>query len=188
MAAGQNQFILAAFNPFPIAAAPQGTEAIIGFAATALGNALLVSLAGAPVVVAVNLDLADDEVAIGGPNVAGVRQLFRGIDNGDGTNQLETKPTAGATGAQGQVSVTAAGVTILAASATAREVLFWNSGTRDVDIFFSALGAFGAGARLPSAPAGAIVPIRVAYRGAITAIRSGVGAVNGIVSFVTVRD
>jgi hypothetical protein len=74
---------------------PSPVTAQIGFLATASGPAMLVAITGAPVVVAVDLDLADDEVAIGGPTAAappGTRALFRGQDNGDGTNTQETMP------------------------------------------------------------------------------------------------
>lgn len=85
------------FNAFPIAPGVQGEEAVIGFETTALGPAMLVSLSGAPIVVAVNLDLADDEVAVGGPILGGggpggTRQLFRGRDLGDSTSAQEVVP------------------------------------------------------------------------------------------------
>ncbi len=182
----QQNFVLC-FNPSPPGVAP-GEQALIGWQLTGLGNAMLVSLAGAPVVVAVNLDLADDEVAIGGPDLAGTRRLFRGIDNGDGTNQLETKPTAGATGVVGQVAVTAADTAVVAANASRREFLVWNLGMRDIDIFLAgAAGAFGTGARIPSPVGGAPVVFKFAYRGAVRAIRGGGGA-NGTLSFAEVRD
>ncbi len=183
-----NEAFVLAFNPPPIAADP-GVAARIGWAATALGNALLVTIAGVgPIVVAVNLDLADDEVAIGGPDAGGTRRLFRGIDNGDGTNQLETKPTAGSTGSVGQVAVTAADTAVVAASATRREILLWNIGSRDVDVFLAgAAGAFGAGARIPTPVAGAPVVFRFAYRGAVRAIRGAAG-IDGTLCFAEVSD
>lgn len=158
----------------------------IGWALTASGPALLVSLVGAPIVVAVNLDLADDEVAIGGPDAGGTRRLFRGVNNGDGTNQLETKPTAGATGGQGQVLITAASTAILAASAARRGFFVSNTGTRDVDLFLGTpAGAFGTGFRLPvqTDPQ----PIYIPYRGAITAIRGAAG-LDGTLTFAEVLD
>lgn len=63
----------------------------IGYLSTAFGPALLVAIAGAPITLTVNLDLADDEVAIGGPDAAGVRQLFQGRADG-ANNVLETVP------------------------------------------------------------------------------------------------
>lgn len=69
------------------------TEAVedIGFLSTAFGPALLVAIAGAPITLTVNLDLADDEVAIGGPDSAGVRRLFQGRVDG-ANNIIETAP------------------------------------------------------------------------------------------------
>ena len=67
--------IVQAFNPPGLSVAPDGDIATIGFAITATGNALLVSIAGAPIIINVNLDLADDEVAIGGPDAGGTRRL-----------------------------------------------------------------------------------------------------------------
>jgi hypothetical protein len=69
------------------------TEAVedIGFLSTAFGPALLVAIAGAPITLTVNLDLADDEVAIGGPDSAGVRRLFQGRVDG-ANNIVETVP------------------------------------------------------------------------------------------------
>jgi hypothetical protein len=55
---------------------------------TALGPALVVN-ASFTGTIEVNLDLANDEVAIGGPDAVGTRRLFRGVDNGDGTNTME---------------------------------------------------------------------------------------------------
>ena len=83
--------ILQAFNPFPLSVNPAGDVEAIGFAVTAFGNALLTSIVGAPIVLVVDLDLANDEVAIGGPDSADVRQLFQG--RADGTkNVIETVP------------------------------------------------------------------------------------------------
>lgn len=73
-------------NPALIAP-PIGVEGVIGFDVTALGNALLVSISGAPIVVNVNLDLADDEVAVGGPDSAGTRRLWQG--RVDGANNIQ---------------------------------------------------------------------------------------------------
>jgi hypothetical protein len=78
--------LVVCFNPVPFAAAP-GAEAMIGWLATASGNAMLVAIAGAPIVISINLDLADDEVAIGGPDSAGVRRLFQG--RVDGANNIQ---------------------------------------------------------------------------------------------------
>lgn len=83
--------IIQAFNPPPFGAGEGEVEAI-GFVATGSGFALLTSVVGAPVVVIVDLDLADDEVAIGGPDSADVRRLFRGRDDGGGRNVQETVP------------------------------------------------------------------------------------------------
>lgn len=71
---------------------PVGEEASIGWEATASGPALLVSVVGAgPIVIAVDLDLADDEVAIGGPDSGGTRRLFQGRVDG-ANNIVETVP------------------------------------------------------------------------------------------------
>jgi hypothetical protein len=182
----QQSFVLC-FNPSPPGIAP-GEQALIGWQATALGNAILVSLAGVPVVLAVNLDLADDEVAIGGPDAAGTRRLFRGRNNGDGTNTIEAVVQPATTGNVGQVAITAADTAVVAASATRRAILVWNIGTRDVDIFLAAVaGAFGVGARLPTPVAGAPVVFRFAYNGAVRAIRGAAG-VNGRLSFAEELD
>lgn len=66
-------FVLNGFNPATITP-PTGEIGQIGFRAVAGENALLVYLAGG-IVLAVDLDLADDEVAIGGPDAAGDRRL-----------------------------------------------------------------------------------------------------------------
>jgi hypothetical protein len=103
---------------------PSGLEADIGWAATALGNALLVSLAGAPVVVAVNLDLADDEVATGGPDLAGTRRLFQGFlapDSGGANNLLETLARRASSVLQSQVVIVATpGATVISAANLSR--------------------------------------------------------------------
>ena len=83
--------IIQAHNPAGLSVNPAGDIEAVGFAVTALGNALLVSLAGAPVVVNVNLDLTDDEVAIGGPDDGGARRLFQGRVEG-ANNVLENVP------------------------------------------------------------------------------------------------
>src|SRR3990172_149454 len=71
---------------------PSGAEAEIGWTATALGPALLVAVAGlGPIVVAVDLNLVDDEVAVGGPDSGGTRRLFQGRVEG-ANNVLETVP------------------------------------------------------------------------------------------------
>jgi len=70
---------------------PIGEQGVIGFTATALGNALLCAISGAPVVVVVDLDLADDEVAIGGPDSGGTRRLFQGRVDG-ANNIIESVP------------------------------------------------------------------------------------------------
>lgn len=72
---------------------PNGSEATIGFEITAAGPALFVSIQGVgPIVIAVNLDLADDEVAIGGPDGAGVRRLGLWVHNP--TNDLHRQVQA----------------------------------------------------------------------------------------------
>jgi hypothetical protein len=78
-------------------AVPPGAEAqaTIGFDSTASGPALLVSIVGAPIVVNVNLDLADDEVAIGGPDAGATRRLFLGVFDGASNNILAVTTVAG---------------------------------------------------------------------------------------------
>jgi len=146
----------------------------IGWALTATGPALLVSLAGAPIVVAVNLDLADDEVAIGGPDSAGTRRLFRGVNNADGagTNTVEVTD-AGATGLVGRVAITSAGITgAIAARDLRKRLILQNTGMRPIDLFLTAAapGAFGTGFLLPVPPGGSLDPLPLNYRGAIGAI------------------
>ena len=165
--------ILNAFNPPPFAIDP-GAEARIGWLATASGNALLTAIAGAPIVVAVNLDLADDEVATGGPDAAGARRLFRGVNNADAaaTNTLEVTD-AGSTGAQGRVAITAAGITgAIAARDLRKQLILQNTGVRPIDLFLTAAapGAFGTGFLLPVPPGGQFDPLPLNYRGAIGAI------------------
>lgn len=89
MAADQRLVLGSNAPPF---APPPGATAEIGWTATGLGPALLVALAGVPIVVSINLDLADDEVAIGGPDAGGTRRLFEGRDAGTGFNIIETVP------------------------------------------------------------------------------------------------
>lgn len=165
--------ILTAYNPPAFSVDPAGDVDAIGFDITASGNALLVSLVGAPVVVAVNLDLADDEVAIGGPQAGNInRQLFRGVDNTDGTSTLEVDG-AGATGAQGVVAIgPAPGVTgAVAANARRRELILFNSRAANIDIFLTAgaPGAFGTGYPLVVGSQ----PLRLQYKGAIGAVVAG---------------
>ena len=295
--------ILMAHNPPPFSVDPAGDIETIGFLLTASGNALLVALVGAPIVMAVNLDCADDEVQTCSEDSAGVRRENQGRADGarnvpetmprlvgaqatalgkaedtalvaadvgvaalgvrqdvpgslvdadgdyanlqvDATGQLRVggaaptglgkaedaaavaadvgvpayavrqdteatsvdaagdyeglhtdavgalrvRPSAGATGGQGQVAVTAADTAVVAASATRREILLWNIGSRDIDIFLAgAAGAFGTGARLPTPVAGAPVVFRFAYRGAVRAIRGAAGA-NGTLCFAEVSD
>jgi len=57
----------------PPAGGPVSATALIGFEVTAAGPALLVSMSGATITV--DLDLADDEVAVGGPDAGGTRRL-----------------------------------------------------------------------------------------------------------------
>lgn len=164
--------LVAGYNPIPIAANP--IEARIGFLGTALGNALLVAIAGVPVALIVDLDLADDEVAIGGPDAAGTRRLYRGVNSADGagTNTLEVTD-AGATGLVGRVAITAAGITgAIAARDLRKRLVLQNTGTRPIDIFLTAAapGAFGTGFLLPVPPGGALDPVSLNYRGAIGAI------------------
>lgn len=143
----------------------------IGWAMTASGPALLVSLVGAPIVVAVNLDLADDEVAIGGPDSAAARRLFRGRNNGDGTNSIETVAQPGTTGTQGRVLVTDAGALLIAANAARRYLLVAVVGANPVDLFLAAAaGAFGTGAVLVAPAAGTQNFVRLEYNGAVSAI------------------
>ena len=159
----------------------------IGWAMTASGPALLVSIVGAPIVIAVNLDLADDEVAIGGPDAAGTRRLFRGRTNGDGTNSIETVAQPGTTGTQGNVAVNDAGVTVIAANAARRYLLVWNTGANTVNFFMAAAaGAFGAGMTVVAPAAGTISPIRLEYNGAVTAITSA--GLTSRVSFAEVNN
>lgn len=165
--------LLSAFNPPPIAVDP-GAEARIGWLATASGNALLVALAGAPVVVVVDLDLANDEVAIGGPDAAGVRRLFRGVNNADGagTNTLEVTD-AGSTGLVGRVAITPAGIMgAIAARDLRKTLILQNTGIRPIDVFLTAAapGAFGTGFLIPVPPGGQLDPLPLNYRGAIGAI------------------
>jgi len=181
--------LVVCFNPAPFSPAP-GAEARIGWIATASGNAMLVALVGAPIVVAVNLDLADDEVAIGGPDSAGVRRLFRGRDNGDGTNAIENVPQASPAGTSGQVLIASAvGGTLIVAANTARRLLIvWNVGSRPVDVFLAAAaGAVGTGAEIPVAAGAGMEPLVLPYRGALSGIRPGGGA-NGRIAFVEVTD
>jgi hypothetical protein len=91
-----NDSLVTCLNAFPVV--PANETASIGFVATAAGPAMLVAITGAPVVVVVDLELADDEVAVGGPILggggpAGTRLLFRGRDNGDVTATQEVVPT-----------------------------------------------------------------------------------------------
>jgi hypothetical protein len=70
-----------AINVPPFSVSPVGDVARIGYQVTGFGPALNVALVGAPVVVNVNLDLIDDEVAIGGPTAGappGTRALYQG--------------------------------------------------------------------------------------------------------------
>jgi hypothetical protein len=102
---GQRQVLCV--NP-PAIAPPIGAEGIIGFDVTALGNAMLVSISGAPIVVNVNLDLADDEVAIGGPDSGGTRRLFQGrVDGANNIQEMVPVLTGAQALALGKVSATA---------------------------------------------------------------------------------
>jgi hypothetical protein len=83
------RLLVTATNQPPVVPSPETAE--IGFLSTASGPALLVALTGAPIVVAVNLDLADDEVAIGGPDSGGTRRLFQGRVEG-ANNVIENVP------------------------------------------------------------------------------------------------
>lgn len=76
-------------NPVPFPGSPDAQP--IGFIVTGTGNALQVAITGAPIVIDVNLDLADDEVAIGGPDSGGTRRLFQGRVEG-ANNLIETVP------------------------------------------------------------------------------------------------
>ena len=58
---------------------------------SALGPALVVN-ASFTGTIEVNLDLANDEVAIGGPDAGGTRRLFQGRDTGGGQNVQEQVP------------------------------------------------------------------------------------------------
>jgi len=58
---------------------------------TAQGNALVTSAVFTGTL-EVNLDLGNDEVAIGGPDSTDTRRLFRGRDDGGGRNVIETVP------------------------------------------------------------------------------------------------
>lgn len=77
---GGAPFVTAVNEP-PFAVGPIGDVSRIGFLLTASGPALNVALVGAPIVVIVDLDLADDEVAIGGPDAGGTRRLGLWINN-----------------------------------------------------------------------------------------------------------
>lgn len=169
-----------------IVANEDGTELPLRIAAvnTAAGPALNVNIGGA--VISVNLDLADDEVAVGGPDAAGDRRLFRGRDNGDGTNTIETVTQPGTSGTQGQTAVTDAGVTVLAANTARRYVLIWNVGADPVDLFLGAAGAFGAGVRLVAPFGGTQWPLRLEYTGRIDAITNT--GLTSTVTFVEVND
>jgi hypothetical protein len=143
----RDRVIVSGFNPAP---AP-GAEARIGWAVTASGNALLVSVAGAPIVINVNLDLADDEVAIGGPDVGGTRRLAQFLeDTGTGQNVLEVVPRQSGAPAHSRVNVTQAETTLVAAAAAGiltRTVILRNIGDstgNEVDLITTG-GAFGDG-------------------------------------------
>jgi len=161
----------------------------IGWAMTASGPALLVALAGAPIVINVNLDLADDEVAIGGPDSGGNRRLFRGRDNGDGTNAIETVDQPGATGSVGRVTPTPAGNdAIIAADTTRREIQLTNTGTKDIEIYLAATaGGVGTGFTLPVPGAGNFRPLVLRYNGPIST-RTIAGAGVAALQFISVED
>ncbi|MDP3910547.1 MAG: hypothetical protein Q8Q14_09140 [Gemmatimonadales bacterium] len=101
--------ILMAHNPPPFSVDPAGDIETIGFLLTASGNALLVALVGAPIVVSVNLDCADDEVQTCSEDSAGTRRENQGRADG-ARNVPETMPRlVGAQGdALGKVEDTAA--------------------------------------------------------------------------------
>lgn len=78
------------FNPSAFGGPATGR---IGFEATGSGNALLVSLASGSVTLNVNLDLSDDEVAIGGPDAGGTRRLGLWVhDPGSNLHRLAIAP------------------------------------------------------------------------------------------------
>lgn len=181
-------FVLNAFNPAAITP-PTGAIGQIGFRTVAGENALLVFLAGGAVL-AVDLDLADDEVAIGGPDSAGDRRLFRGRDNGDGTNTIESVEAPGSTGSTGTTALTPAGTdnAVVAADTTRRELQLFNVGNRDLEIYLAAAaGAAGAGFVLPVSAAGNFQPLKLKYTGAIST-RSLGAAGSPRISFVSVED
>jgi hypothetical protein len=140
-----------AINVPPFSISPVGDVARIGYQVTGFGPALNVALVGAPVVVNVNLDLIDDEVAIGGPDVGGTRRLFQGLeDTGTGQNVLEVVPRQAAAPTHSRVNVTAVNNPIVAAAAAGvlrRTIIIRNIGDStgvEVDLV-DAGDAFGTG-------------------------------------------